>query len=58
MHRSEPQFCRDQAERLLKLAGACADTKVRDDLRVMADEWLKRAEAKEKQKNRDLPKTA
>src|ERR1700730_9580409 len=57
MHRSEPKFCRDQAERLLKLAGACEDTKVRDDLCVMANEWLKRAEAKEKQ-DRDLPKTA
>jgi hypothetical protein len=57
MHRSEPQFCRDQAERLLKLAGACEDAKVRDDLCVMANEWLNRAEAKERQ-DRDLPKTA
>jgi hypothetical protein len=53
MHRSEPQFCRDQAERLLKLANACDDPKVRDDLCVMANEWLERAEAIEK-----LPKTA
>ena len=58
MHRSEPQFCRDQAEHLLKLAKECEDTKVRDDLCVMASEWMERAAAKEKLQNRDLPKTA
>ena len=58
MDRAEPQFCRDQAERLLKLAKECEDPKVRDDLCVMASEWLERAAAKDKPGNRELPTTA
>jgi hypothetical protein len=49
MHRTEFQFCRDQAECLLKLAQECADPKVRDHLAVMANEWLERAKVKENQ---------
>jgi hypothetical protein len=47
MQRSEAQFCRDQAQRILQLAKGCADSKVRDHLAVMANEWLDRAKAKE-----------
>ena len=53
MHRSETEFCREQAERLLALAKECGDAKVRDHLAVMANEWLDRAKTKE-----NLPKTA
>jgi HEPN domain-containing protein len=53
MHRSEPEFCREQAERLLALAKECTDAKVRDHLAMMANDWLDRAKAKE-----NLPKTA
>ena len=58
MDRSESQFCRDEADRLLKLANECSDAKVRNHLHVMASEWLERAKAKEKLGERDLPKTA
>ena len=47
MKRTEAQFCRDEAERLLKLAKECSDKKLRDHLAVMANEWLERAKAKE-----------
>jgi hypothetical protein len=47
MQRSELQFCRDQAQRILELAKGCADSKVRDHLAMMANEWLDRAKAKE-----------
>jgi hypothetical protein len=47
MHRSEAQFCRDEAERLLRLAMECGDAQVRDDLTLMANEWLERAKTKE-----------
>jgi hypothetical protein len=47
MHPSEAQFCRDQAQRILELAKACDDRKVRDHLAMMANEWLDRAKAKE-----------
>jgi hypothetical protein len=53
MHRSETEFCHEQAERLLALAKECGDAQVRDHLTVMANEWLDRAKAKEA-----LPKTA
>ena len=32
MDRSESQFCRDEADRLLKLANECSDAKVRNHL--------------------------
>jgi hypothetical protein len=47
MQRSEAQFCRDQAQRILELAKGCADSKVRDHLAMMANEWLDRAKVKE-----------
>jgi hypothetical protein len=43
MHRTEAQFCRDEAGRLLELAKECDDPQVRDHLAVMANEWLDRA---------------
>ncbi len=43
MHRSEPEFCREQAERLLALAKECTDAKVRDHLAMMANDWLERS---------------
>ena len=47
MQRSEAQFCRDQAQRILELAKGYGDSKVRDHLAMMANEWLDRAQAKE-----------
>jgi hypothetical protein len=47
MHRSEAQFCREQAERLMNLAKECADPRIRDNLAVMANEWLVRAKTKD-----------
>jgi hypothetical protein len=47
MDRTEAQFCRDEAERLRKLAETCSDKDVRTRLRTMADEWIERAKVKE-----------
>jgi hypothetical protein len=47
MHRSEPQFCRDEAQRILELAKECSDSRIRDRLVMMANEWLYRAQVKE-----------
>jgi hypothetical protein len=57
MHRSETQFCRDQAERLLALAKESADLRIRDHLAVMANDWLQRAKEKERPLN-ELPRSA
>ena len=50
MDRNEPQFCRDQAERLLALLNECADAKLRDHLAAIAHEWLERSKAKDHRK--------
>jgi hypothetical protein len=50
MHRSEAQFCRDQAQRILELAKGSDEPRVRDHLAMMANEWLDRAKAKESPK--------
>jgi len=47
MQRTEVQFCRDEADRLLNLAQQITDPKVREDLRQMAGEWVERAKVKE-----------
>jgi hypothetical protein len=47
MHRTEAEFCRHQAQRLLKLAKECVDPQIRDQIVTMADEWVGRAIAKE-----------
>jgi hypothetical protein len=47
MQRSEPQFCRDEAQRILELAKECTDSRIRDRLVMMANEWLYRAQVKE-----------
>ena len=47
MHRSESQFCREEAARLMELAETTHDDKVRQHLLDMAIEWLSRAKAKE-----------
>ena len=49
MHRTEQEFCRDQSVRLLQLAKECPDPQTRDQLVMMANEWLERAQVKEKQ---------
>ena len=41
------QFCREQAERLLKLAQATADQTLRVHLVQMAEEWQAEAKAKD-----------
>ncbi len=53
MHRNEMQFCRDEAQRLLELAKKCSESRVRDRLAMIANEWLDRAKAKE-----NLPRSA
>ena len=47
MHRSEAQFCLDEAARLQNLVKQCKDKKVRDHLRQMSDEWIERAKVKQ-----------
>ena len=47
MQRCEAQFCRDEAERLLKLARETSDPKIKQELVKMAGEWVERAKAKE-----------
>jgi hypothetical protein len=46
MRRTEAEFCRDEAERLRKLATECTDLQVRQHLTEMAREWVQRAKAK------------
>ncbi len=46
MERTEAEFCRQQAERLLKLAKECTDFKLRKDLSDMAQQWVERAKFK------------
>jgi hypothetical protein len=48
MHRTEEEFCRDQYIRLLKLAKESPDRQIRDQLVLMANEWLEQAKAKDK----------
>ncbi len=48
MHRTEEEFCRDQSIRLLKLAKESPDRQIRDQLVMMANEWLEQAKAKDK----------
>ena len=40
MERTEAEFCRQQAERLLNLAKECTDLKLRKDLTDIAQEWV------------------
>jgi len=46
MKRTEAEFCREQAELLLKLAKECTDFKLRKHLTDMAQEWVERAKVK------------
>jgi hypothetical protein len=48
MHRTEEEFCRDQSLRFLKLAEESPDRQIRDQLVMMANEWLEQAKAKDK----------
>ena len=52
MKRTEAEFCREQAERLLKLAKECTDFKVREHLTDMAQEWVERAKRSRARRNR------
>lgn len=54
MDRSESQFCRDEAERLLKLAKEITDANVRQHLIDMASEWVARAGVKLESNKRRL----
>jgi hypothetical protein len=47
MHRTEAEFCRQQAERLLKLAQQCVNAEIRDQITILANEWANKAKAKE-----------
>jgi hypothetical protein len=47
LRRDQSQFCRYQAQRLLKLAQCCSDTNVRYHLVIRASDWLSRAQEKE-----------
>jgi len=57
MKRTEAQFCRDEAERLLALFNECTDPKVRDRLAIMANDWLERGKAKEDLQSQRLPQS-
>jgi hypothetical protein len=46
MKRTEAEFCREQAERLLKLAKECTDFKLRKHLTDIAQEWVERAKVR------------
>jgi hypothetical protein len=46
MLRTEAEFCRQEAERLLELAKECTDLQVRQHLTQMAHEWVERAKVK------------
>jgi hypothetical protein len=46
MKRTEAEFCREQAERLLTLAKECTDFKLRKHLTDMAQEWVERAKVR------------
>ena len=45
MHRTEAEFCRKQAERLLVLARGCDDFVLREQLTNVASDWVARARA-------------
>jgi hypothetical protein len=43
VERSEAQFFRDQAERILDIAKRCSDPAVRSDLTTLAADWVEKA---------------
>jgi hypothetical protein len=47
MHRSEAEFCQDEAARLLKLAMECTDPELQRNLADMANGWAARARMKD-----------
>jgi len=47
MTRTEAEFCREEAARLMKLAATCQDRQVHDQIILMASDWLERAKSKE-----------
>jgi len=47
MNRTEPEFCRRQAERLYALANECVDPRIREKVKALAQEWAEIATAKE-----------
>jgi hypothetical protein len=47
MASSETEFCRKQAERLMRLAEHCSDPQIRAKVLELAQEWLQRAGSKE-----------
>jgi hypothetical protein len=42
MHRTQSEFCLQEAERLLQLATECEDPILRDKIATMAKEWMQR----------------
>ena len=58
MHRTETEFCRQQAERLSALAENCVDAGIRKKVRALAKEWADRATSKESLLNEQEPKSA
>ena len=46
MNRTEPEFCRQQAERLYALANECVDPRIREKVKALAKEWADRGAAK------------
>jgi len=47
MKRTEAEFCRQEAERILGLAQECTDLKLRKQLTDMAHQWMERAKVKD-----------
>jgi hypothetical protein len=46
MSRTEAEFCRQQAERMHALAKQCIDPKIRDQVELMAKNWVDRGNEK------------
>ena len=47
MPKTEPEYCRRQAERMRALAKQCPDPKIRDQVEPMAKNWTDKAVARE-----------
>jgi len=47
MPKTEPEYCRRQAERMRALAKQCRDPKIRNQVEAMAKNWADKAVARE-----------
>jgi len=47
MPKTEPEYCRRQADRMRALAEQCRDPKIRGQVEAMAKDWADKAVARE-----------